>query len=51
MKVDRGNRNCYNCGRFRHLMRNYRNKGIENRKQNWRGKKTEIWTEIGNERE
>ena len=31
MAVDRWNRNCYNCGRFGHLARNYRNRGIENR--------------------
>jgi len=30
MNVDRG-RNCYNCGGFGHLARNYRNKGIGNR--------------------
>jgi len=31
MEVDWRNRNCYKCGRFEHLVRNYRNKGIENR--------------------
>ena len=31
MDVDRENRNCYNCGRFGHLVRNYRNKGTGNR--------------------
>jgi len=31
MDVDQENRNCYNCGRFRHLARNCRNRGIENR--------------------
>jgi len=29
--VDRGNKNCYNCGGFGHLTRNYRNRGTENR--------------------
>ena len=31
MAIDRRNRNCYNCGGFGHLARNYRNKGTENR--------------------
>jgi len=31
MDVDRGNKNCYNCGGFGHLTRNCRNRGIENR--------------------
>jgi len=31
MDVDQENRNCYNCRRFRHLARNCRNRGIENR--------------------
>ena len=31
MKVDRGNRNCYNCRGFEHLARNYRNRGMGNR--------------------
>ena len=31
MKVDRRNRNYYNYKGFRHLVRNRRNKGIENR--------------------
>jgi len=31
MDVNQKNRNCYNCGRFRHLARNCRNRGIENR--------------------
>ena len=26
MKVDRSNRNCYNCGGFRHLARNCNNR-------------------------
>ena len=26
-----GNRNCYNCGEFGHLVRNCRNRGTENR--------------------
>jgi len=29
--VDQENRNCYNCGKFRHLARNCRNRGIGNR--------------------
>jgi len=29
--IDRENRNCYSCGRFGHLARNYRNRGIGNR--------------------
>ena len=29
--VDRGNRNCYSCGGFGHLARNYRNRRIGNR--------------------
>ena len=28
MEVDRRNRNCYNCGDFEHLARNYRNREI-----------------------
>jgi len=31
IKVDCKNRNCYNCRRFRHLARNYRNRGTKNR--------------------
>jgi len=31
MEVDKGNRNCYNCGGFRHLTRNCRNRGAESR--------------------
>jgi len=31
MKVDKENRNCYNCGGFGHLARNCMNRGIENR--------------------
>jgi len=31
MKVDHRNRNCYNCGNFRHLARNYRNRSTEGR--------------------
>ena len=31
MKVDRSNRNCYNCGGFGHLARHCRNRGIGNR--------------------
>ena len=31
IKVDCRNRNCYNCRRFRHLARNCRNRGTENR--------------------
>jgi len=31
MDVDWGNKNCYNCGRFRYLARNCRNRGIGNR--------------------
>jgi len=31
MEIDRKNRNCYNCGRFGYLMRNYRNRRTENR--------------------
>ena len=31
MEVDRSNRNYYSCGGFGHLVRNYRNKRIENR--------------------
>jgi len=30
MNVDRG-RNCYDCGEFGHLARNYRNRGTGNR--------------------
>jgi len=29
--MDYGNRNCYNYRRFRHLVRNCRNRGTENR--------------------
>ena len=33
MDVDRReNRNCYGCGRFGHLARNYRNRGMTNRR-------------------
>ena len=31
MEVDKGNRNCYNCGGFGYLARNCMNRGIENR--------------------
>ena len=31
MDIDRGNKNYYNCGRFGHLVRNCKNRGIENR--------------------
>jgi len=31
MEVDRSNRNCYSCGDFGHLARNYRNSGAGNR--------------------
>ena len=31
MDIDRGNWNCYNCGRFEHLARNYRSQRIGNR--------------------
>jgi len=31
IEVDRGNRNCYNCRRFGYLVRNCRNRRIENR--------------------
>jgi len=32
MEVDRRkNRNCYNCGGFRHLAKNYKNRKIENK--------------------
>ena len=37
MEVDRRkNRNCYNCRGFRHLVRNCRNRGTENRIGNGR---------------
>jgi len=29
--MDYGNRNCYNCRRFGHIARNYRNRGTGNR--------------------
>ena len=31
MNMDYGNRNCYNCRRFGHIARNYRNRGTGNR--------------------
>ena len=31
MEMDRSNRNCYSCGGFGHLARNYRNRRTENR--------------------
>jgi len=31
MEVDRSNRNCYSCGGFEYLARNYRNRRMENR--------------------
>ena len=31
MEVDRTNRNCYNCGGFRHIARQCRNRGTEER--------------------
>ena len=31
MDVNRRNRNCYNCGEFGHLAKNYRNRGTGNR--------------------
>jgi len=31
MEVDKSNRNCYNCGEFGYLARNYRNRTEQNR--------------------
>jgi len=31
MEMDRSNRNCYSCGGFGNLARNYRNRRTENR--------------------
>jgi len=31
MDVNRNNRNCYNCRGFRHLAKNYRNRGMGNK--------------------
>ena len=31
MDVDKGNRNCYNCGGFGHMAKNCRNRGTEKR--------------------
>jgi len=31
MDINRENRNCYNCGEFGHLVRNCRNRDMENR--------------------
>ena len=31
IKINKVNRNCYNCGGFGHMTRYYRNKGIGNR--------------------
>ena len=31
MKVDWENRNCYNCGSFKYIAGNYRNRGTESR--------------------
>ena len=31
MNMDRKNQNCHNCGGFRHLARNYRNRGTGNK--------------------
>ena len=31
MDVDRNNRNCYNCGSFRHLVRNCKKRGTKDR--------------------
>ena len=31
IEVDHRNRNCYNCGTFGHLAKNYRNRGVRNR--------------------
>jgi len=31
MEVDKSNRNCYNCGEFRYLARNCRNRTEQNR--------------------
>jgi len=41
-------RNCYACRGFGHLARNCRN--CRNRKQNWKRKKTGIWTKENNQR-
>jgi len=31
MEIDRENKNCYNCGGFEHLARNYSNRGTKNK--------------------
>ena len=41
MKIDWQNRNCYNYGRFEHLVRNYRNRGIEGRRLEYRGNRND----------
>jgi len=43
MDVNQENRNCYSCGRFRHLARNCRNRGIENKIEEERRLKYRQW--------
>ena len=50
MEVDRG-RNCFACGRFRHMAHHCRNRGrgiVENRRVEYRGERIEEITNIGN---
>jgi len=37
MKVNWQNRNCYNYGRFKYLARNCRNRGMKDRRLEYRG--------------
>ena len=44
MDVDRSNRNCYSCGGFGHLARNYRNRRIGDRIGE--GRRLEYWNRL-----
>ena len=46
MEIDKSNRNCYSCGGFGHLARNYNNRRIRNR--TGEGRRMNIGEQRGN---